>query len=197
MDTEGYFPRTVQEVQKNGDTSAAQVELLTQVERALAAGIDVTHIDTHMGAILDAKYMPAYAMTALRFQLPLLAVRLDEIGWMKLGADQETAKAAVQFTGQMEETGLAMHDGLFHTTLEQPIGRIDEVKQILSNLPCGLSRLYIHPQMDTPEARAVSPDWAGRVADYQALMSEEIAELIHRLGIQLIGYRALREVMRA
>jgi hypothetical protein len=97
----------------------------------------------------------------------------------------------------MEDTGLAMHDGLFHTTLEQPIGRIEEVKHILSNLPCGLSRLYIHPQVDTPEARAVSPDWAGRVADYQVMMNQEIADLIRKLGIQLIGYRALREVMRA
>lgn len=200
MDAEGYFPRTEQEIQKSGDASAAQVEMLAQVERALAAGIDVTHIDTHMGAVLHPKFMPAYAMTALRFRLPLLALRfLDAASWMGLGIglEPETAAAAAQFTRQLEETGVTLHDGLFYTTLERPEIRTEEVKRILSNLPCGLSRLYIHPQVDTPEARAVSPDWAGRLADYRAFMSEETAALIKSLGIQLIHYRMLREVMRA
>jgi predicted glycoside hydrolase/deacetylase ChbG (UPF0249 family) len=50
LDADGYFPRTTAAVQA-ADPEAATRELEAQVARALAAGIDVTHVDTHMGAV--------------------------------------------------------------------------------------------------------------------------------------------------
>jgi predicted glycoside hydrolase/deacetylase ChbG (UPF0249 family) len=55
IDGEGYLYRTSQEVQQHGDAEAVSCELQAQVERALAAGIDVTHVDTHMGTVGHAK----------------------------------------------------------------------------------------------------------------------------------------------
>ena len=51
VDDEGCFYRSVAEAQEYGQPDAVQREMQAQVERALAAGIDVTHVDTHMGTV--------------------------------------------------------------------------------------------------------------------------------------------------
>ncbi|MDD5370175.1 MAG: ChbG/HpnK family deacetylase, partial [Anaerolineaceae bacterium] len=60
MDEQGYFPRCVGPVQENADPAAANWEMEGQVKRAIAAGIQPTHIDTHMGTVAHAKFIPGY-----------------------------------------------------------------------------------------------------------------------------------------
>ncbi len=53
-----------------------------------------------------------------------------------------------------------------------------------------------HLSLDTPELRAIAPDWPSRAADYQAFMSQELRDYIENSDLQVIGYRALRNLMR-
>ena len=56
MDDEGYFYRRQPPVHEQGDSGAAKIELRAQIDRALAAGIDATHIDSHMGTIAHENF---------------------------------------------------------------------------------------------------------------------------------------------
>ena len=51
MDDEGYFFRSAAPVQAGADGAAVVAELRAQVQQAQAAGIDITHVDTHMFAL--------------------------------------------------------------------------------------------------------------------------------------------------
>jgi hypothetical protein len=51
--------------------------------------------------------------------------------------------------------------------------------------------------VDTPELRAITPDWPSRVANYRAFISGEIGDFLRETGIQVISYRALRNLMRS
>jgi hypothetical protein len=53
----------------------------------------------------------------------------------------------------------------------------------------------LHPAVDTPELRAITPDWPSRVADYQAFSSRELREYVRRSGVQVIGYGELRDLL--
>ena len=55
----------------------------------------------------------------------------------------------------------------------------------------------VHAACDTPELRAMAPDWRSRVADHAAFQSAELSNYIRHTGIQVIGYRMLRDAMRA
>ena len=46
-----------------------------------------------------------------------------------------------------------------------------------------------------PEIRAIAPDWRARVGNYQDFMSDEIRKHIKKIGLHVIGYRALAELM--
>ena len=51
VDNEGYLWRSVPEVYQHATPEEALTEARAQVHKALDAGIDVTHLDTHMGAL--------------------------------------------------------------------------------------------------------------------------------------------------
>lgn len=196
LDSEGYFHRDNEAVFLNAHPEFVQAELQAQVDRALAAGIDVTHIDTHMGTVIHPKFIQAYGMLAVMYRLPLLALRLDENGHIAMGMDQETAASASAMVSQMEEMGVPLHDGISWVNLEITDDRPSHYKKLFQDLPAGLSRIYIHPAKDTPETRAISDDWKSRVEDYQTFMDQELCEFIRQLGVHIIGYRPLRELMQ-
>ena len=195
IDEEGYFYRQSEEVPAHGDAVAVQLELQAQVARALDAGIDVTHIDTHMGTVAHLKFIPAYVQLALQHGLPPMILRLDEAGWRKMGMDSETAAFAAQLVQQWEAQGLPLLDHLVALPLDQSADRVELAKKTFDSLPPGLTHFIIHPAQDTPELRAITPNWQGRVADYRTFTDEELCDYVKNSGVRVIGYRALRELI--
>ena len=195
IDEEGYFYRQSEEVPAHGDAVAVQLELQAQVARALDAGIDVTHIDTHMGTVAHLKFIPAYVQLALQHGFPPMILRLDEAGWRKMGMDSETAAFAAQLVQQWEAQGLPLLDHLVALPLDQSADRVELAKKTFDSLPPGLTHFIIHPAQDTPELRAITPNWQGRVADYRTFTDEELCDYVKNSGVRVIGYRALRELM--
>jgi hypothetical protein len=41
----------------------------------------------------------------------------------------------------------------------------------------GITHFIFHPSLDTPELRAIAPDWPARVANYNAFMSGELEKI--------------------
>ena len=197
IDEEGYFYRSEVTAQQRGDPSAAQVEMQAQLARALAAGIDVTHIDTHMGTVAHPKFIPAYTQLGIENRLPAMILRLDEAGYRAMDMDAETAAFAAQAVFQLEEMGVPLLDNLFGMPLDQPENQLEFAKKGFADLPIGITHFILHPSTDTPELRAVAPDWPSRVANYHTFLSEELRQFIKNIGVHVIGYRALCNVMRA
>jgi predicted glycoside hydrolase/deacetylase ChbG (UPF0249 family) len=198
MDDEGFFPRTSEAVQETGDPDAVQVEIEAQIQRAKAAGIAPTHADTHMGSVASARFITPYVQTALGSRLPPMLFRMDEAGWQEVGLDAYTAALAVQMMAQLEADGMPLLDhitGLELDPAQAPPDRIAYAKEMLGGLEPGITHFVIHPSKDTPELRAITPDWPCRVADYEAFSSDDLRQWVADSGIQVIGYRALQGVM--
>jgi len=60
----------------------------------------------------------------------------------------------------------------------------------------GLTHLLMHPAVDSPELRAVTPDWRSRVAEYEVFRSPELQRHLRSCGVRLLRYRALRDLMQ-
>jgi predicted glycoside hydrolase/deacetylase ChbG (UPF0249 family) len=205
LDAEGFFPATARAVQETGDPAAVARELEAQVARAAGAGIALTHVDTHMGAVAHARFMESYVNAALRRGLPPMLPRLDEEGWRQVsrdhagaGLDGEAIKRVIAFTRSLEERGVPLVDGLGGLSLSSdPAGRMEEAKAALAALKPGVTHFIIHPARDTPELRAITPDWACRAADCATFAKRELKDFIRSQGIHVIGYRELKESMQS
>jgi hypothetical protein len=80
---------------------------------------------------------------------------------------------------------------------EPPTNRLELTRRLFDELPPGLTYLITHPAKDTPELRAIAPDWRARVADFDTFRDDGLAHHLRRHGIQVIGWRPLLELMRA
>ncbi len=197
IDNEGYFYRRQPPVHANADPKAVKVELKAQIDRALAAGIDATHIDGHMGTIAHEKFVAGYVELAQEYRLPpTILFRGDKVGFRKRGLNDELAQMAVDLSEKLEGAGVPLLEHEMGLPLDDPHDRVGQAKHLLDSLPVGITHFYMHAAQDTPELRAIAPDWECRVADYQAFLSTELRDYIKKTGIQVIGNRVLRDLMR-
>ena len=196
LDKDGYLHQEPGPVYEQATEEAVAAELNAQVERALTAGIDVTHIDTHMGTIVNPKFVQSYLQAGMSRLIPVMLPRASAQGFAMMGVDDTALAMYTPILTQLEAQGVPMLDGLFSMPLEHDNDHIGVAKKILSEVPAGISHFIFHPSIDTPELRAICPDWKARVANYHAFLSDELKNFIKDSGIQLIGYRAIRDAMR-
>ena len=72
VDERGYLWQTVAQVYEHARLDEAEAELRAQIEKTFAAGIDATHLDSHMGTLqLRADYHEIYARLANEYRLPI------------------------------------------------------------------------------------------------------------------------------
>lgn len=196
MDADGYFHQWHEAVYQNAKPEAVAVEVHAQVERALASGIDVTHVDSHMGTIMNQKFTQSYLQAALSRVLPNMLPRIGAMGLEMMGITATESQTYVPIMAQLESQGIPMLDGLFSMPLEHGDDHIGLAKKMLSEVPVGITHFILHPSIDTPELRAICPDWPARVANYNAFMSMELKDFIKNSNLKLIGYRQIRNAMR-
>lgn len=195
IDEEGYFYHRSEEVQEHGDQAAVELELAAQIERLINAGVVPTHIDTHMGSVAHPKFMQSYIGLGMKYGFPSMIFRFGEDEWRSNGLDANTAQVAAGMMQQLEASGLPLLDALGGMPLDTDENRLERTKKMLSDLKPGITHFIIHPSKDTPELRAITPDWKCRVADYQDFMNEELRKHIKQIGLYIIGYRELKNLM--
>ena len=84
-----------------------------------------------------------------------------------------------------------------HFVPARKAGSRDRVEKAIVGLQPGVTEIHVQPAVDTPEIRAVSPNWAAWVDDH-ALVTQEpsLRRMLERAGAVLIGFRELRSLMR-
>jgi hypothetical protein len=185
LDGDGGFPRTVQDVWDHADLDEVRRECRAQIERAILWGFDVSHLDSHMGTLqLRPEFFDIYLELAVDFGLPLRmagasAERVVGFPFRKLAADE----------------GIVFPD---HFVYVRGVGSRRTIERVLFELRPGVTEVYVHPAIDTPELRAFAPDWAARVDDHDLVVRDHtIRTLAERAGVTFIGYRPLRDLQRA
>jgi predicted glycoside hydrolase/deacetylase ChbG (UPF0249 family) len=180
---DGGFPRSIDDLWEHADPEEVNRELRTQVERAMAWGIDVTHLAPHLTAItLRPEFFGIYLDLAVDFQLP---IRLPST----ISADQ----AGFPFRRLAAEEGVVFPDHFDH---DWRAGSRHRVLAALDSLAPGVTEIHIQPAIDTPEVRALSDAAEQWVDDLALALDPELQTQIDASGATLIGYRELRAAMR-
>jgi len=185
LDGDGGFPRTLEDLWDHADLDEVRRELRSQVERAILWGFDVSHLDSHMGAVqFRAEFFDVYLELAVDFQLP---IRLS-------GASTER-HVGFPFRKLAAEEGVVFPD---HFVYVRGVGSRRDVERAVMDLRPGVTEVYVHPAVDTPELRAAVPGWAGRVDDHDLVTHDRsLPAMLSRAGVHRIGYRELRALMLA
>lgn len=191
LDQDGYFPRDTGTLWQHVDIAAACAEMQAQMARARQVGLELTHLDSHMFALFEPRLLPHYVALGFAAGVPAFVVR----HWPYEGQD---APQVARWMQQWEEQGMPIFDhvtGIPPATWQED--RVQHTKRLFDAVSPGLTCFLVHAASDTPELRAMASDWRFRVAAHAVFQSAELSNYVRQTGIQVIGYRALRDVMRA
>ncbi|MGH9155965.1 MAG: polysaccharide deacetylase family protein [Acidimicrobiales bacterium] len=185
LDGDGGFPRTVEDVWDHADLDEVDKELRAQIERAILWGFDVSHLDSHLGALeRRPEFFDIYLGLAADFGLP---VRLpDRSAEREIGFPLRDLAA---------EAGVLCPD---HVVAPRGRSIRGALERALFDAEPGVTEVRAHPAVDAAELKALCPDWASRVDDHDGLVHDhDLRTLAARAGVKFIGFRRLRETMRA
>ncbi len=184
LDGDGGFPRTVTDVWDHADVDEVRRECRAQLERAVLWGFDISHLDTHLDALLlRPEFFDVYLELAVDFGLPLRLLGPDAERQVGFPVRELAAAEGVLFADRF-------------ATLP-PWANRQVFLQFVEDLEPGVTELTLHPAIDTPEIHAITSDWEARVADHVLLVDDRgLGRVLDEMGVIRIGYRPLRDAMR-
>lgn len=197
MDSEGYFWRSTADAIKYVDPVFARAEMRAQIDRALAAGIDVTHLDSHMGTAFSPVLMQTYVDLAIEYRVPAFITHIVESAWpfSQYGAERTAARRAAVTTAQ--QASLPIFSGMGYEPLDEPDNRLEQYVSGLAATTDGLTHFLYHPAMAGDELTAIAPDHEAREGDLAVFTDPNFQIALQKAGVSLTGYRELRDAYRA
>jgi len=185
----GYFPAGIVELYLQGKPAEVEKELRAQIDRALKAKIDLTHLDAHMGAAqLNPVYLSIYARLGKEYRLPCRMPSRESL-------DKEFGMGMM--LNQFEELGVVTPDELLRDSAPG-VAQVESFwKNRLSHLQPGrVTEIFIHCADDSPEMKAFTSSQAIRFAETEFFSDPETIRWIKDQGIIVISYRPLRDLQR-
>ena len=186
---DGRMHRTVDAcfaaVAEAGDRGLDEVyaECAAQIEQAMAWGIDVTHLDAHMGAMqMHPAFLEIYLRLASEHRLP---VRM-----MPAASERDLALDGRRIAGEL---GVVFPDHLLMTYLDAR----PTIERAIAALRPGVTEFLVPPSTDNAEVHAACNDAQERLANDAFLRGpESFAEQVREAGATMIGFRPLRDLQR-
>ncbi len=175
LDANGHFYATVEDFLKHAKVDEVEAELRAQIKRALAFGIRITHLDSHMGALYATPQLTGILLKlAKEFGIPafqpanLPGINLDR---SVVVVDEAHMKYANSPATQWNK----------------------DYDAILQKLKPGLNELIVHLAYNTEEMRAITidhPDYgsAWRQNDFNYVTSPLFKALLRKNNIILVSW---------
>ncbi len=194
IDPAGYLWPTVPDLRAHAAPEAVEAELRAQIEAALAAGIDVTHLDSHMGAALAPEFAAGTVRIAHDYGLPLV-FPADVAGYFSVLNVGPMDMAAMEAA---RDDRVAVTDAFVMPLVHQ--GRHDHVavlQQVLSALSPGVSYLSLHCAAPGDVERIHPKDAAWRLGEYAAFADPGFRDWLADQPFTVAGMRGFRDELSA
>ncbi|MDQ6435522.1 ChbG/HpnK family deacetylase [Mesorhizobium sp. LHD-90] len=198
-DEYGFFHPDVATTRRRGSPEAVEAELRAQIDTACRAGIDVTHLDAHMGAALSPEFCDIYIRLGLEYRLPILLTSTIAAYTPNDNLVGVTEKAHARGVDRARAAGFAIFDAALQTTWGRPRSKLAEpaYKAIIGSVRQGLTFVCLH--FNAPgELELIEPRSAYiRTEEYELFRAPEFRDWLLAQDLDIIGMRPLREEFRA
>jgi chitin disaccharide deacetylase len=178
-----------------------EAEATAQIRKLQAAGISVSHLDSHKHTHLFPNVLQPLLRAAQSCGVPAIRnpfgrVRFGLVAkkpglWKRYGEIRLLGAPAGRFVRAVREAGMSTPDGILGIVAT---GALDEqlFRSMVENLPEGTWEFVCHPGYNDAELQRIRTRLkASRERELQILTSAETRDLLAREGIELISYRDL------
>jgi len=189
LDKDGYFYLTESEAAAKADPKQVEMEIIAQIERARALGIQPTHLDSHMGTLYQNKALFEVFLRVARSQK--LPVRVARTWFTRADFLPETLKSEDVYIDRVLDINPAI--------APQDWGRF--YSDALSKLEPGVTEVVIHLAHDDAEMQGATsdhPNWgaAWRQRDFEYFTSDAFRKVLQDNQIKLITWREIGKLIK-
>jgi chitin disaccharide deacetylase len=184
VDRLGYFHQTWT-FDTRINPNEVEIELRAQIEKAYAAGLRPTHLDSHQYRLQmgGRDLFSIFLRLGREYHLPVFVARNWFAQWPYLELSLTQTDIVIDHTITVESELAPEEWPRFY-------------RHAIENLPPGVTEFVIHPGLDDLELRAFSadrPTWgaAWRQRDFDFCMSCEFEALLAKHDIRLISWREI------
>jgi predicted glycoside hydrolase/deacetylase ChbG (UPF0249 family) len=184
----GFFFSTADSVQKSGKPEEVEKELRAQFEKAKECGIDVTHLDSHMGTLFGKiEYLKILIKLGREYKIPVLLTK-----------DGFRAAFNINLDTVLTDKDVALDMIYTASPDDYRKGMENYYTGVFKSVQPGLSIVIFHTGYDDSEMKAATIDhidWgaAWRQADFNFFTSEKCKKLLKDQNIHLITWREIRD----
>lgn len=180
VDDDGFFFKDITILLKKSAPLDIEKELRAQINFALNAGIDITHLDSHMFIAFSQKIFKIYSDLGKEYKLPVLLTKKLPIRYL-------IARDSI------------IVDKLYYAEPENYAAELDKYYcKALESIKPGLNCILIHTAFNNKEMKEITdnqvnygPAW--RQADFNFFTGDSCRKLIVDNNIKLITWREIRD----
>lgn len=194
VDPAGCLWDNVGQVAVKATAEEVKIELKAQIDRALAFGVPLSHLDTHMGTVLcRPDLVDVYVDLAMEYGLPVMFFKQ-----LPPGIEKDYSALAAQFhksVSKLSERKLPLLDNL----LQFYGGNVPEKrKQLyfdeLAKIGPGVTQLIIHCGHDNDELRAITDSSTRRNQDRVIFTDPAMRDFLTEQKINLISWKQFHQL---
>lgn len=197
LDADGYLPLLTEEVVAKAKMNDVETELHAQIDQAQAAGIHLSHLDSHMGTLFASpNLLGVYFGLVKPYKLPLMLPRQGEMNGKVVTSDEI-------FKSMNLEPVPVLLDRVLEITPGVPQSQwLDAYKKMLAPLPPGTYQLIVHLAHNDREIQGATsdhPDWGAqwRQNDLDLVSNPEFQQFLTDQGFVLVTWKQLAKAMNA
>ena len=196
VDKDGYLFKSKDEVIAKARPAEVEIELRAQIDRALAAGIRLSHLDTHMGTVVStADMLDIYVRLGIEYNLPVMIIR--NIDPALAAGYPDLVRRNGEYIQQLEAQKLPpidylyqFYDGKDHDARQKRY--LDTIR----DLKPGVTQMIIHCGYDDSELQAITGSHFLRDDDRRIFSDPAVREQIEAMGVEIIDWTKLRELQK-
>jgi predicted glycoside hydrolase/deacetylase ChbG (UPF0249 family) len=193
VDADGFLWRTPVQTMVNGSAEDVERELRAQIARAKTAGLQPSHLTTHLGTLVTRPdLIEVYLRVARQEWIPAMIVELTP-----------------QQIERFQRLGFPLPDDVIQLLSDYPLPKVDDLQwiadadsyaakkqaflELLGKMEPGITQIAFHPATASDALSRITPDAEQRVWDAELMADDEVQQALRTEGIVLTDWR---EIMR-
>ena len=186
----------VPSVRRHADRRAVETEMRAQIEAALAARLDVTHLDTHMGAAAAPEFVETYLELGREYRLPVLLPERIETYVSVLDMGPVDTELYPRLLAETSAAGMPVIDVFVMGLAMRHLGCEEAFRQMVEQAAPGVTYVSLHCSTPGDVERLHPHDAEWRIAEYRLFDQPDFLEWVAQQDAALIGFRPIRELYR-
>ena len=200
LNSQGGLLNEIRDLYGQADVDQVEAECRAQIERVIAGGVRLDHIDTHMGAMqLRPDLVEIYLRLALEYNLPI------RLGSQRLASLMNLPPQQISSACQQN---IVFPDNLIYIPMSFASDKSTRFRAYdftVKNIHSGITEIYFHPTKDGPDYRSLKHAYSARKAmeyeairrwDFEYLSSGRLNKILQDENIILVDYSELSELQK-